>query len=62
MVELAEMGPPGLMSQALAHMRVALDLLDRAGAPSDVGAQLDLAIVRLEEQMPPGPKSFRPQA
>lgn len=34
--------------EALALMRTALDLLDSANAPAEVGAHLDLAIVRFE--------------
>lgn len=34
---------------AMANMKAALDLLDSAGAPADVGAHLDLAICRLED-------------
>ena len=34
---------------AMAKMKDALELLDRADAPPDVGAHLDLAISRLAE-------------
>lgn len=34
--------------QALASMRIALQLLDEADASPDIGAHLDLAICRLE--------------
>ena len=30
-------------------LRQALDLLDQAGAPADIGAHLDLTITRVEE-------------
>lgn len=36
-------------SAALAKMKAALDDLDRANAPGDIGAHLDLAICRLAE-------------
>ena len=36
---------------ALDHMRQALAILDSAGAPDDIGAHLDLAIVRTENAM-----------
>lgn len=50
-----------LMSRALAHMRLALELLDRAKAPADIGAHLDLAVVRLEESVDFKPVTFRPR-
>lgn len=34
---------------ALAQMKLALETLDASGAPSDIGAHLDLAIRKLEE-------------
>lgn len=55
MAEPAEQaGALGLMEIALGKMREALDLLDEAQAPADVGAHLDLAIVRLSEAIEPG--------
>jgi hypothetical protein len=36
-------------ADALARMKAVLEELDRANAPGDVGAHLDLAICRLEE-------------
>jgi hypothetical protein len=39
---------PDLMTRALDLTRQALALLDQAGAPSDIGAHLDLAAVRIE--------------
>jgi hypothetical protein len=39
------------LAEALHLMKEALALLDLAGAPSDVGAHLDLAIDRLSETM-----------
>jgi hypothetical protein len=42
-----------LMETALRRMREALDLLDQAGAPADIGAHLDLAIVRLSDALEP---------
>ena len=41
--------------QALALMRSALQLLDDAGGPVDVGAHLDLAICSLEKAIAPDP-------
>jgi hypothetical protein len=38
-----------VLEQALSHMEAALDSLDAADAPADVGAHLDLAICRLRE-------------
>lgn len=37
------------LQSAMANMRAALELLDSAGAPADVGAHLDLAICRLRD-------------
>ena len=37
------------LQSAMARMREALDLLDSAGAPANVGAHLDLAICRLRD-------------
>ena len=42
-----------LMTDALQMMRDALELLDRAQAPGDIGAHLDLAVVRLSEIVQP---------
>ena len=42
------------MSRALALMTQALELLDEARAPAQLGAQLDLAIARLVEAIRPG--------
>ena len=54
MAEPAEQpGETGLMEIALRRMREALELLDEAQAPADVGAHLDLAIVRLSEFLEP---------
>lgn len=39
------------MQLALKIMQDALLLLDSAGAPPDIGAHLDLAIVRLKESI-----------
>jgi hypothetical protein len=42
----------GLMTEALLHMRIALDLVDRSRAPADIGAYLDLAMVKLQDAIP----------
>jgi hypothetical protein len=47
------------MRQALDLMTEALRLLDEARAPAQVGAHLDLAIVRLAEAIPPGASNGR---
>lgn len=39
------------LSAALAKMTGALRILDKAGAPGDIGSHLDLAIARLEERL-----------
>ena len=39
-------------AEALRLMKEALAFLDNAGAPSDVGAHLDMAVGRLSETMP----------
>ena len=41
------------LADALCMMRNALHLLDQAGAPSDIGGHLDLAIVRLGKIVEP---------
>jgi hypothetical protein len=54
MAEPAEQaGATGLMETALRRMREALELLDQAQAPADVGAHLDMAIARLTEVVEP---------
>ena len=39
------------LAKAREHMIIALELLDRSHAPADVGAHLDLAICRLNEEL-----------
>lgn len=41
----------GELSQALALMRAALDILDEVEAPGEIGSTLDLAISRLAEML-----------
>lgn len=41
--------PGGRLEKALSYMEAALEVLDEAGAPADIGAHLDLAISRLRE-------------
>jgi hypothetical protein len=54
MAELAKQpGKHQLMESALGRMREALDLLDQAEAPADVGGHLDLAISRLARIVEP---------
>ena len=50
---LSNREPSPLLTVALSSMRNALQLLDDAEAPGDIGAHLDLAIVRLEEVIGP---------
>ena len=38
-----------MLSEALAAMQSALALLDKAGAPAQIGAHLDLAICQLQD-------------
>jgi len=40
------------LKQALHSMEAALQLLDEADAPADLGAHLDMAICRLNELLP----------
>ena len=40
------------LKDALHHLQSALDLLDRAGAPGQIGAHVDLAIHQLSGAMP----------
>lgn len=41
----------GMWSEALALMQRALAMLDESQAPAEIGAHLDLAIVRLQEHV-----------
>ena len=47
----AELGSGGDVAQAAELVRRAIQILDDAGAPSDIAAHLDLALVRLETQV-----------
>ena len=38
-------------TEAMRHMRSALNMLDEIGAPGDIGSYIDLAICRLEEAL-----------
>lgn len=40
------------LDKALTHMTSALQLLDDAGAPANIGAHLDMAVCRLKDVMP----------
>jgi hypothetical protein len=44
----AELGSRGDVARAAELVRRAIQILDGAGAPSDIAAHLDLALVRLE--------------
>jgi len=39
---------------ALAHLQSALELLDRANAPGQIGAHVDLAICQLQDEIGSG--------
>jgi len=39
------------LSDAAEHLRAALELLDRAGAPAQIGAYVDLAACELEMEL-----------
>lgn len=41
-----------LLASALFHLRSAIELLDLAGAPGQIGAHVDLAANQLEELLP----------
>lgn len=41
-----------LLSDAATHLRVALDLLDRAAAPGQIGARVDHALCEIDEILP----------
>ena len=58
MKQISEDGKPAL-EVAMQHMKAALELLDRTGAPADIGAHLDLAINRLEAVSDPADTSGR---
>lgn len=46
-----------LMSEALAQLRVALEMLDRAEAPAQIGARVDQAIHELRALLASSPGS-----
>ena len=60
MMEPLELGGDSavMMTEALQHMRIALDLVDRSRAPADIGAYLDLAIVKLQNAIPDETKAL----
>ena len=39
--------PQEMLERALHHLQLALDLLDRASAPAQIGAHIDLALNQL---------------
>lgn len=39
------------LAEALGHLRTALELLDRAEAPGQIGAHVDLAICQLQDEI-----------
>lgn len=47
--EASKVVDQSLLSEAAAHLKAALSLLDKADAPGHVGAHVDLAICELEE-------------
>lgn len=48
------------LRDALAHLQAALDLLDRAGAPAQIGAHIDLARHELASHAEVSGKDFKP--
>lgn len=40
-----------MLAEAAAHLQSALDLLDRAGAPAQIGAHVDLAAHELHDEL-----------
>lgn len=40
-----------MMADALARLQSALELLDRACAPAQIGAQVDMAIEQLQDEL-----------
>jgi hypothetical protein len=57
MIEISPETGVGQLVRALELMRAALNLLDEANAPHDLGAHLDLAICRLELLVDPTRKA-----
>lgn len=51
----AELGGRSGIARAAKLVREAIELLDRAGAPSDIAAHLDLAIARIDALSDPQP-------
>lgn len=57
-------GAPGqMMSDALDHLQAAIELLDRADAPGQIAAQVDLAFHQLDRLLAQGskPMSWTPR-
>lgn len=50
------------LTNARAHMLSALQLLDSSNVSADIGAHLDLAVWRLDQELRIGPPDFRPDA
>lgn len=48
-MQVAQEGRWQALSDAATHLRAALELLDRVGAPAQIGAHVDLAICQLDE-------------
>ena len=51
MAQDAPLTPREKLDLALSRMESALELLDEADAPGEIGAYLDMAIVRLKEAL-----------
>jgi hypothetical protein len=47
-------GARQVLRDALHHLQAGLELLDRAGAPGQIGAHVDLAINQLEQALSTG--------
>lgn len=43
--------PREMLAEAAAHLQSALDILDRVGAPAQIGAHVDLAAHELHDEL-----------
>lgn len=50
-MEATAKSPREMLAEAAAHLQSALDILDRAGAPAQIGAHVDLAAHELHDEL-----------
>ena len=47
-----DLSPDELLADAATHLRVAIELLDRAAAPGQISARVDHALCEIDELLP----------